>query len=55
MRHGQLAHAHAGGRLDVERDTPLGMDSLFRMYSQSKPVAAVVLMSLFEDERLRAQ
>ena len=49
LRHGQVVHAHAAGRLDVERDTPLGMDSLFRMYSQTKPVAAVVLMSLFEE------
>ena len=49
LRHGKLVHAHAAGRLDVERDTPVGMDSLFRMYSQTKPVAAVVLMSLFEE------
>ena len=49
LRHGKLVHAHAAGRLDVERDTPVGMDSLFRIYSQTKPVAAVVLMSLFEE------
>ena len=49
LRHGQVVHAHAAGALDVERETPLGMDSLFRMYSQTKPVAAVVLMSLFEE------
>ena len=50
LRHGQVVHAHAAGTLDMERETELGMDSLFRMYSQTKPVAAVVLMSLFEDD-----
>ena len=49
LRHGQVVHAHATGTLDMERETPLGMDSLFRMYSQTKPVMAVVLMSLFEE------
>ena len=50
LRHGQVVHAHAAGALDMERETPLGMDSLFRMYSQTKPVMAVVLMSLFEED-----
>ncbi len=49
LRHGQVAHTHATGTLDMERDAPVGTDSLFRMYSQTKPVAAVVLMSLFEE------
>ncbi|MCY3733001.1 MAG: serine hydrolase, partial [Chloroflexi bacterium] len=49
LRHGEVVHAHAAGRLDVERETAVGMDSLFRMYSQTKPVAAVVLMSFFEE------
>ena len=49
LRQGQVVHAHAVGALDMERETALGMDSLFRMYSQTKPVTAVVLMSLFED------
>lgn len=49
-RHGKVVHANAVGSLDLEaQDQSLGMDSLFRMYSQSKPVTAVVTMSLFED------
>lgn len=48
-RKGQVVHANAVGTLDLERPAPLGMDSLFRMYSQTKPITAVVAMSLFED------
>jgi CubicO group peptidase (beta-lactamase class C family) len=48
-RKGQIAHAHATGTLDIDRPEKLGMDSLFRMYSQSKPITAVVAMTLFED------
>ena len=49
LRRGQLVHAHAVGALDMDRETELGMDSLFRTYSQTKPVSALVLMSLFEE------
>lgn len=48
-RAGEIVHTHSCGNLDIDRDAPLGMDSLFRMYSQTKPVTAVVLMSLFEE------
>ena len=49
LRQGKVVHRHASGRLDMEREAPIGMDSLFRMYSQTKPVTAAVIMSLFED------
>ena len=49
LRHGQVVHRHASGRLDMDREAPVSMDSLFRMYSQTKPVTAAVVMSLFED------
>ena len=37
LRRGQLVHAHAVGALDMDRETELGMDSLFRTYSQTNP------------------
>ena len=49
LRHGQVVHQQASGRLDMDREAPVSMDSLFRMYSQTKPVTAAVVMSLFED------
>lgn len=48
-RQGKVVHKHVTGRLDMERTAPLTEDSLFRMYSQTKPVTAAVLLSLFED------
>lgn len=49
-RRGEVVHTHAVGtrNLDQPADT-LGMDSLFRMYSQTKPITAVVTMTLFEE------
>ena len=49
LRHGQVAHAGVYGCLDIERETPLALDSLFRMYSQTKPVVAALTMQLQED------
>ncbi len=49
LRRGKLAHTHITGRLDMDRPAPLAIDSLFRMYSQTKPVTAAVLLTLFED------
>ena len=48
-RRGRVVHCDVVGRLDMERPEPLGMDSLFRMYSQTKPITAAVTMSLFEE------
>jgi CubicO group peptidase (beta-lactamase class C family) len=48
-RHGHVVHTDAQGYLDIERRTPLGLDSIFRMYSQTKPVTAVLIMQLHED------
>jgi CubicO group peptidase (beta-lactamase class C family) len=36
------------GKADADAGTPLKMDSLFRIYSQTKPVTGVALMILFE-------
>jgi CubicO group peptidase (beta-lactamase class C family) len=48
-RKGKVVHTHVTGKLDLERDAKLSIDSLFRMYSQTKPVTAAVLLTLFED------
>ena len=47
-RHGQLAHLHACGVLDLEDDGPAGADTLFRMWSNTKPIAGVATMILYE-------
>jgi len=51
-RDGTLAHDSLVGRMDLERDTPLREDTIFRIYSMSKPITAVALMMLVEEGRL---
>lgn len=48
-RQGKVVHSHVSGNLDVERPAPIAADTLFRLYSQTKPMTVVVLLSLFED------
>ena len=48
-RKGKVVHTHVTGKLDMQRPAPLAIDSLFRMYSQTKPVTAAVLLTLFEE------
>lgn len=49
LRQGKVAHCAAHGYLDSERQTPLQLDSIFRMYSQTKPVVAALTMQLQEE------
>ena len=48
-RQGKIAHTGVYGHLDSERKTPLPIDALFRMYSQTKPVVAALTMQLQEE------
>ena len=48
-REGELVHQSVLGMRDVERGTPLTDDTVFRIYSMTKPVTSVALMSLVEE------
>jgi len=48
-RRGQLAYTSVLGAADVERGKPLKADSLFRIYSMTKPVTSVAFMMLVEE------
>ena len=48
-RRGQVAFEHASGQLDVETGASMGLDSLLRIYSMTKPVTSVAAMMLVED------
>ncbi len=48
-RRGQLAHTGMAGHMDLERNKPMRDDTLFRIYSMSKPITAVALMMLAEE------
>src|SRR5438105_4985310 len=48
-RNGELVHQTVLGNRDVERGTKLTDDTVFRIYSMTKPVTSVALMSLVEE------
>ena len=47
-RGGRLAHAFSLGLADRERDVPVAADTIWRIYSMTKPVTGVALLSLYE-------
>ena len=50
-RHGQVVWQRAQGLMDVERAHPAALDTLFRIYSMTKPVTSIALMQLYEQGR----
>jgi len=51
-RRGKVAHFKAYGKLDPRRDEPMQTDSIFRIYSMTKPVVSVAAMMLVEQGRV---
>ena len=47
-RHGRVVHSKAYGYADLESREPMSTDHLFRLYSMTKPVASVALLTLYE-------
>jgi CubicO group peptidase (beta-lactamase class C family) len=47
-RHGYLAYFKSLGQMDRERRKPMADDAIFRIYSMSKPITSVALMTLYE-------
>jgi CubicO group peptidase (beta-lactamase class C family) len=52
-RHGQVVDFETYGSMDVERNTPMRSDALFRFYSMTKPIASVGLMMLYEEGKFQ--
>ena len=52
-RRGEIVHLRAAGFAYLERSVPMQIDSLFRIYSMTKPVTMVALLMLFEEGRVR--
>jgi CubicO group peptidase (beta-lactamase class C family) len=47
-RHGHLAYQKSFGAMDLERGKPTADDTIYRIYSMTKPITSVALMSLYE-------
>jgi CubicO group peptidase (beta-lactamase class C family) len=52
-RHGKVVDFNAVGKLDVTKPDPVQKDSIFRIYSMSKPVTGVAMMMLYEEGKWR--
>ncbi len=48
-RHGKVAHFETQGYRDREADAPLAEDTIYRIYSMTKPITSVALMLLYEE------
>jgi CubicO group peptidase (beta-lactamase class C family) len=47
-RHGHAAYNKTFGSMDLERAKPMRDDAIFRIYSMTKPITSVALMTLYE-------
>jgi CubicO group peptidase (beta-lactamase class C family) len=47
-RHGHVAYAKSFGLMDRERGKPVAEDAIWRIYSMTKPITSVALMTLYE-------
>jgi CubicO group peptidase (beta-lactamase class C family) len=48
-RRGQIVHLETLGYQNLETKTPMSQDSIFRLYSMTKPITSFALMMLYED------
>jgi CubicO group peptidase (beta-lactamase class C family) len=52
-RNGKIAHFETFGYQEISSSTPIATDSIFRIYSMSKPITGVALMMLYEEGKFR--
>jgi CubicO group peptidase (beta-lactamase class C family) len=51
-RRGKVVHSTSQGYADLERKVPVKDDTIFRIYSMTKPITTVAFMMLFEEGRV---
>ena len=52
-RHGKVVFVDAVGKQDVSAGTPMARDTIFRIYSMTKPITGVAMMMLHEEGKFR--
>jgi len=53
MRNGELAFAEVVGKSDLARNKPMRADTIFRIYSMTKPLTSTAIMMLYEEGRFQ--
>ena len=51
-RRGKIVHSTSQGFADLERKVPVKDDTIFRIYSMTKPITSVAFMMLVEEGRV---
>lgn len=52
-RDGEVVHHSIHGNMDDEADKPMANDTIFRIYSMTKPIASIGLMILYEEGKFQ--
>lgn len=52
-RHGKIGYFEAFGSRNIEASAPMERDSLFRIYSMTKPIVAVTAMQIWEEGKFK--
>ena len=52
-RQGHVVHLEAHGLMDLESNKPMAKDSIFRIWSMTKPVAGTAILMLLEEGKIR--
>lgn len=52
-KNGKLVHQKAFGMADVEAGAPMRTDSIMRLYTMTKPITSVTLLTLYEQGRFQ--
>ncbi|MDE0010856.1 MAG: serine hydrolase [Candidatus Poribacteria bacterium] len=52
-RHGKIVHFETVGMRDIENKKPIEPDTIFRIYSMSKPITSVAIMMLYEESHFQ--
>lgn len=52
-RHGQVVHFEKFGMAEIETAKPMAFDTIFRIYSMTKPITSTAVLMLLEEGQLR--
>ncbi len=52
-RKGKIVHLSTNGYMDIADQTPMRLDTIFRIYSMTKAITSVALMTLFEQGKFQ--
>ena len=52
-KNGRIVHFHPQGMRDVDAQKPVEADTIFRIYSMSKPITSVAVMILYDEGKIK--